>query len=460
MASRISNKIYCGLIVAVFYSNICSGEPLVQAALDEKKQSTQHSALREAKFEQTEYSMAQQLSELKAKKDGIEQQIEALKKQFTINEAHLVELKQQEQVQASWLNQAFSSLQIFAQELLDERANLPAGLDKLPHSNIKLDDALKRIKNANLFSSIDELSALWQGLLVSLKNSSQMSSLLVNVRDNDGLIAEQKVLRLGHLALVNDKGYLLWLSDKNQANLAQNQPQDMPTFSDLFAATSGQFVLFDPSKGFLLERLVLTKSLYKKIEQAGLIGKIILLLFILGIAISVIRGGVLLSIRFNLHRQVKSLEKVGPNALGRMLNLLQDNKNDSIEILELKMMEIIIDEQQRLEKGLSLLKLLAAMAPMLGLLGTVTGMIDTFQVMSDYGKSDASLMASGISMALITTVMGLIAAMPLLLAHNILSSQLEIIQGTLEKTGISLVAQQYEKLRKKNKTNGCHHGSD
>lgn len=92
-----------------------------------------------------------------------------------------------------------------------------------------------------------------------------------------------------------------------------------------------------------------------------------------------------------------------------------------------------------------MLKLLAALAPMLGLLGTVTGMIETFQVITQFGNGDPKVMAGGISMALVTTVEGLIAAIPLLLAHNILSAQAETIRNILEKQGIGLVAQQAER---------------
>ncbi|NMT04022.1 MotA/TolQ/ExbB proton channel family protein, partial [Vibrio parahaemolyticus] len=112
----------------------------------------------------------------------------------------------------------------------------------------------------------------------------------------------------------------------------------------------------------------------------------------------------------------------------------------------------VVDEQTHLEKGLSMLKLLAALAPMLGLLGTVTGMIETFQVITQFGNGDPKVMAGGISMALVTTVLGLVSAMPLLLAHNVLSSQAENIRSILEKQGIGLVAEQAERDMPSNKS--------
>lgn len=142
--------------------------------------------------------------------------------------------------------------------------------------------------------------------------------------------------------------------------------------------------------------------------------------------------------------QLKTPERHGDNPLGRVLSVYDKEKHRSVEALELRLLEVVVDEQSHLEKGLSMLKLLAALAPMLGLLGTVTGMIETFQVITQFGNGDPKVMAGGISMALITTVLGLVAAMPMLLAHNILSSQAESIRTILEKQGIGLVAAQAE----------------
>ncbi|GAL32748.1 MotA/TolQ/ExbB proton channel family protein [Vibrio maritimus] len=127
-----------------------------------------------------------------------------------------------------------------------------------------------------------------------------------------------------------------------------------------------------------------------------------------------------------------------------MLSVYNSEKKLHVEALELRLLESIMDEQQHLERGLSMLKLLAALAPMLGLLGTVTGMIETFQVITQFGNAEPRVMAGGISMALVTTVLGLITAMPLLLAHNLLSSKAEAIRNILERQSVGLVAEQAE----------------
>jgi biopolymer transport protein ExbB len=157
-----------------------------------------------------------------------------------------------------------------------------------------------------------------------------------------------------------------------------------------------------------------------------------------------VRGVIIFNIRRKVAKQLSLIEPQLNNPLGRVIAVYDEQKPRSLEALELRLLEVILDEQAKLEKGLSMLKLLAALAPMLGLLGTVTGMIETFQVITLFGAGDAKVMAGGISMALVTTVMGLIAAMPLLLAHNVLSTQAENLRNILEKQGVALVAQQAE----------------
>ncbi len=207
-----------------------------------------------------------------------------------------------------------------------------------------------------------------------------------------------------------------------------------------------QVAVVDPSRGIMLEQLANSPELKDRIEHGGVVGKIILGLLAVGAIIALFRGAKLIVVRQQIKSQLKNPSQPGNNPLGRVLGVYSKEHNRSVEALELRLLEAIVDEQQGLEKGLSMLKLLAALAPMLGLLGTVTGMIETFQVITQFGNGDPTVMAGGISMALVTTVLGLIAAMPLLLAHNMLSTQAENIRNILEKQGISLVAQQAEKV--------------
>ena len=100
--------------------------------------------------------------------------------------------------------------------------------------------------------------------------------------------------------------------------------------------------------------------------------------------------------------------------------------------------ETINNEASRLYLGLTTLTVFAAVTPLLGLLGTVTGMIETFQSISLYGTGDPKLMSSGISQALITTQLGLAVAIPLLLFHSMLQGKAAKMVEVLESESVHL----------------------
>jgi len=134
------------------------------------------------------------------------------------------------------------------------------------------------------------------------------------------------------------------------------------------------------------------------------------------------------------------------NPLGRVLSVYDNEKSESdLETLEMKLDEAVLKELPQIEKGLPLIKLLAAVAPLLGLLGTVTGMIATFQSITLFGTGDPKLMAGGISQALITTVLGLVAAIPLLFMHNIVNGRSKRLIQILDQQSAGLIAQQAQK---------------
>lgn len=151
----------------------------------------------------------------------------------------------------------------------------------------------------------------------------------------------------------------------------------------------------DPSRGVLLEQLALTPTLSQRLQAGGVIGNVILVLLGVGLIIALYRGAILATLRQKIKAQLKNPEQPGNNPLGRILAVYNKEQQRSVEALELRLLEAVVDEQNHLETGLSMLKLLAALAPMLGLLGTVTGMIETFQVITQFGNGDPKVMAGG-----------------------------------------------------------------
>ena len=406
-----------------------------------------HSLFREMGFKQTEELILNKLRRLHNEKKALEIQIESLRKIFSGNEANLVKLEERLRLDSGSLGSVVDVVRQFVDDLKEERIDSFSSIPSLTQDQKKarLDVILDKISIETQLPSLDLFSSLRDSLHESLEHSAQISHLNVDVRDNNGIVKSEDIMRLGDLVLVNEAGYLLWDQKNNQAIEISQQPQDGLNSLLLSDMEKGDLLLLDPSKGKIFQKIQESPSLFSRFEDSGWVGKIISLILLVGLGISFVRGAALYQIHIQIKEQKNALQSPRDNPLGRLLRVYHFAPMANLESLELRMMQVIIDEQKEAEKGLSMIKLFAALAPMLGLLGTVMGMIETFGVIVQHGNGDPRIMASGISMALITTVMGLIAAMPLLLTHNILSTQVATLNGILEKIGVGLVAQQYEK---------------
>ncbi|WP_434362371.1 MotA/TolQ/ExbB proton channel family protein [Parasalinivibrio latis] len=412
---------------------------IVNDAANAKKQTAVHNQAREAGFNKTEKFYREKLNALKAQKVSLEKQTEVLSQDFTRNEENLAQLEEKLRLETGSLGELFGVVRQASKNLQGDARTAVTAIGQSDYLNT-LDDVVA----AEKLPSLAQLDSLWKGMNTQLRASSGLEPITVDVLDASGAVSKQQVYRVGNLGLVGINGYLDWDAGRNLAKPFETLPENGPTSEVLDSFTDNTSLLLDPSRGIVLSQLAQQPTLEDRFMQGGIVGYVIAGLLAVGLLIALIRGSSLMVTRLKISNQIKHPEKPGNNPLGRVLNVYHQHPDRSLETLELRLLETIVDEQQGCEKGLSMLKLLAALAPMLGLLGTVTGMIETFQTITQYGNGDPKVMAGGISMALVTTVLGLIAAMPLLLAHNVLSSQADAIRGTLEKYGISLVAEQSE----------------
>ena len=210
---------------------------------------------------------------------------------------------------------------------------------------------------------------------------------------------------------------------------------------DLFELEEGFTVMaVDPSRGQILGLLIQTPGIGERINQGGFVGYLIILIGLLGVAMSLWRMKYLKDEGDAINRQLKSSEPSNDNSLGRILSIYKENQGIDPETLELKVDEAILREVPQLEKYHSIIKVFAAVAPLMGLLGTVVGMIVTFQALTLFGTGDPKLMAGGISQALVTTMLGLIVAIPLVFLHSILTSWSTSLIEILEEQSAGLIA--------------------
>lgn len=420
---------------------------LVNKAKSESRAQASHNVVRESEFKRTEQELKAIKAQLATKRASIQAATDALTRTFSENENKLARLEEKLRLETGSLGELFGVVRQNAKELGAELNSTINSVDRGAHT-----ETVNQIIDAKSLPSMPQLSGLWASMNEQIQASSELSKSQIAFINGEGNTQTVDAYRLGSIGLVTEQGYVIWNTQREDAIAYLKQPSNGPTLASLSSLANGEVsnVVVDPSRGFMLEQLALTPSLTDRLQAGGVVGKVILGLLAIGLIIALVRGVSLMIARQKIRSQLKNSEQAGDNPLGRILAVYDKEQNQTVEALELRLLEAVVDEQTHLEKGLSMLKLLAALAPMLGLLGTVTGMIETFQVITQFGNGDPKVMAGGISMALVTTVLGLVAAMPLLLAHNILSTQSENIRNILEKQGIGLVAEQAEKTIESN----------
>ncbi|SHI14779.1 MotA/TolQ/ExbB proton channel family protein [Ferrimonas marina] len=311
------------------------------------------------------------------------------------------------------------------------------------------DAEIAAIAQAQELPTITELEELWIGLQTEMTQTAKVSEFTAPVINVDGETVDQTVTRVGAFNLMANGNYLQYNTETGKIIELGRQPEShkVATVRNFEGGNNGDVVelYVDPSRGPLLAIYTQKATLSEHIEHGGLVGKIILVMLVLGMLLALWRLVVLFIEGRKIDAQIKDMENPGDNALGRVIKAYHDNRNVDNETLELKVDEAILKESPRLEMGISLIKVMAAIAPMLGLLGTVTGMIATFQNITLFGTGDPKIMAGGISMALVTTVLGLVAALPLLLMHALVSSRAKAVQEVIDAQSTGLIAAHAEK---------------
>ena len=205
-------------------------------------------------------------------------------------------------------------------------------------------------------------------------------------------------------------------------------------------------VAVDPARGVVLDLAMQVPTTVERLKQGGVIGYIIILLGIVGAIIVLTQLWILRRTGQKMTAQLADLSTYHhDNPLGRVLAVAGENPTASVEKLELQMDEAVLRELPALERGQPLVKLLIAVAPLLGLLGTVTGMIQVFQSITLHGSSDPRLMAGGIAEALVTTMLGLEVAVPLSFLYSLLIARSRTLTHILDEQSAGLLCQNIEK---------------
>jgi len=292
--------------------------------------------------------------------------------------------------------------------------------------------------------NIRELEELWISLQTEMTESGQISKFTADVVDLTGGSSSQEVLRVGTFNLIGEQGYLVFDEATQTIRPLGRQPDghQVASTQNLLNATSGFIPTFvDPSRGVILNLFKQKATMADRYHQGGLVGYIITVMLAIGLSIGVFKIVQLTIVSGKMRKQMNNIDNPSnANPLGRILTVYNANKKADVEGLELKLDEAILKELPRVDAGVNIIKIFAAIAPLLGLLGTVIGMIATFQQITLFGTGDPRIMAGSISMALVTTAQGIIAALPLILMHSIVAGRAKSIVHILDEQTAGVIA--------------------
>lgn len=299
--------------------------------------------------------------------------------------------------------------------------------------------------------NITELENMWIALQTEMTESGKVSRFTTEVVLLDGGTSQQDVIRVGTFNLIGEQGYLIYDDQNEQVQPLGRQPDShlVDSAMGLREATSGIQPLFvDPTRGVILGLLKGKATMEERYHAGGPVGYTITVMLAIGLLIGLYKVITLTLVSGKMRKQLNDPSNPSDgNPLGRILKVYHDNKGTDTENLELKLDEAILRELPRIEAGINIIKIFAAIAPLLGLLGTVLGMIATFQQITLFGTGDPRLMAGSISMALVTTAQGIIAALPLILTHSIVAGRSKSIVHILDEQTAGIVAAHAETER-------------
>ncbi len=397
---------------------------------------------REARFKRERNNQRALLNAAKAEKKREEDRSERLKAQMTVNEKALAEMIEKRDIKAGSLGEMIGVVKTVAGNTASSIKN---SIVSVQYPNRHQD--LAKLAATKEFPQIPEIRSLWVAMQNEMTEQGKVVKFDTSIINTEGRKEDRNVTRVGAFNLLSGDEYLVYDGSTQDVKQLVRSPHERNTklIPGYQSATSGVAPLaLDPTRGGILTLEVKRESWPERVRNnAGGVGVAIGVVLFIGLLIVLERLIVLLTLKGKMSSQAKS-STPGNNPLGRIMAVYLANKDDDVENLELKLDEAVLKETPKIERGITIVKVFAAVAPLMGLLGTVTGMIETFQSITLYGTGDPKIMAGGISTALITTVLGIVAALPLILAHSFVSGLSKGLLHMLEEQSTGLIAQHEE----------------
>lgn len=430
-----------------------------------RRDSTQLTAENEARLREFRQATAEQettLNAASAELNAVRSRGNALSAEFDENEARLGELQGQLEAEAGDFSELLGQFRTAAGETMPILRRSLSNFDPSANpadvfgANGRV-GGLAEVAEARTLPTRQELERLPKAILSEMLAQSEVktfNTMVANSGENASN-AQQDVTRIGVFsAAINDGTRFVQVVDGEGGTTFLKEFQIQPggaftsAMSNLISADAGEVVRapIDPSKGSLFAIFENVPTFNDRIKAGGVVGYVIMALAAVGILLGLYKIITLFLLGGSMRSTAKTKQAGKGNPLARIFEVFEQNRNEDVETLELKLDEQILKETPKIERGNDVIKVLAAVAPLLGLLGTVIGMIITFTQITLYGAGDPQIMAGGISTALMTTVFGLVAAIPLILLHAFASGSARSAQQILDEQAAGLVAERAEEL--------------
>jgi biopolymer transport protein ExbB len=422
---------------------------LLEQTRNARAEKTAENAEREREFIENRDRRAVLLAEAKRKRDAAEARSKALSTSFDANEIALAELEARMDQRVGNLGELFG---VVRQVAGDGASILYNSLLSAQYPG--RDAFFTELGQAKELPSIEKLERLWFEIQREMTESGRVVRFSSKVIDADGEPREAEVVRIGSFIAMSDGRYLSYLPSVGKLGVLPRQPGgELQTYATaLQQAESGHVrAAVDPSRGVLLSMIVQRPDLVERIEKGEAVGYVIIVVGLIGFLLALYQTAYLIWTRAAVSRQLASLDRLSTdNPLGRVLASVKTDPETieaDAEVVELRVSEAVLREVPRLERFQPFLRLAVAAGPLLGLVGTVIGMIITFQSITESGSSDPRLMANGIGQAMIATVLGLGIAVPLLFLNAGLATLSRGVVQILDQQSTGLLAEILERDR-------------
>jgi biopolymer transport protein ExbB len=449
---RITTIIAAGLLVfgagtVQAQDDARSMQQLLELIQQGQARDSQEARQREAEFARRKNEQQNLLNQARAERNRQEQESERLEQLFEDQQSQIVAARAALDERLGALKELFGVLQTVAGDAQGRFENSLTNI-QYPDRGEFLVELGSKMAGANSLASIEDIETLWFELQREISETGKTVRFDHTVTLANGEETQMSVARAGAFNLAGPVGYLQYDPGTKRVSELQRQPEQSrypSSAKDFTAATQSPVTLgIDVTRGGILALLVEAPTLMDQVNAGGYVGYAIIILGLIGLLIAIVRFIGLSSASRKVAAQLKRDSASTDNPLGRVLAAYESNRNADTETIELKLSEAALKEMPGLTKGLLFIKVISVVAPLMGLLGTVTGMIKTFQVITLYGAGDPKMMAGGISQALVTTVLGLVVAIPMVLLHTIVSGQSRKVINILQSQSAGLVAQHSE----------------